>query len=560
MPTKRQFRICAGLLVVAIAVAVIRPAPSAADAFNEPWANSFMRAISFLPGLSSRTYALSNVGATLEPGEPTEGGLLTRSIWGRLTPARDYRVVIHTIGSEVDTVVAVYTGSAVGALTRVTGNQTFPVPGLPPGGSLVQFDAVAGVTYSIQIGSVGGAQGDIAVSVFQLPPGGGLSVFFAQVEGSLAVNGKDYVCETTTCFAPTFVVHNSADQPLEVVSGSSFGPLFDAPAPLALGPGAAAAAAFHANANTDFSTTRTQTGEFSFSGRSAGIEVSRAAYPGTVVVRGTAPTASLLAAVLPTSRAGGLNQTLTAFATVINVGPQPAIGCIVQTQGFSPFNVSFQETDPVSNTPVGSPRTPVTIAAGGSKTFVFSIASQGSELGDPEFGAPVLFRCANAFGAGQNLANTFAVTSLGTLAVADMISIGATPTGDGILGVPFGNGGAFAVATINIGAPATITARPFYIHPFGEDDPAKQFASFICETDATGNCLSSAAPSVQFTAAPNVPHTFSVFVQRPATDPGFDPGQRRIFVKFEEQSPPNFFGSNPIPILVGSTSVAPRAQ
>ena len=72
-----------------------------------------------------------------------------------------------------------------------------------------------------QIGSAGGAQGDIAVNVFQLPPGDGLSAFFAQVEGSLGVNGKDYVCTTTTCFAPTFVVHNGTDQPLDVVSTSS---------------------------------------------------------------------------------------------------------------------------------------------------------------------------------------------------------------------------------------------------------------------------------------------------------------------------------------------------
>ncbi len=548
------------VLGLVVATLVAWPTPGAANPFVEPWTNSFTHPAGFQIGLFSRTYALSNTGATLEPNEPTEGGLLTRSIWGRLTPTANYRVVIHTIGSEVDTVLAVYTGSAVNALTRVAGNHTFPVPGLTPSRSLVQFDAVAGVTYSIQIGSVGGAQGDISVNVFQLPAGGGLSAFFALVEGSLAVNGKDYACTTTTCFAPTFVVHNSTGQPLEVVSSTSFGPLFDAPAPLVLGPGAAAGAAFHSNANPDFLTTRTQTGQFVFSGRVSGAEVSRATYPGTVLVRGSALETTIVAAVLPTARAGGLNQVLTAFATLINVGSQPAIGCIVRSQSFSRFNVTFQETDPLTNVPVGAPATPVDIAPGARKTFVFSVASHGSELGDPEFSGPLLFTCANAFGASQNLANTFAVTALGTLAAADMISIGATPSGDGILDVPPAIGGAFGVATVNIGASATVRARPVYVHPFGEDDPAKQFSSFICETDAASNCVTALAPSVQFTATPNVPHTFAVFVQRPAVDPGFDPGQRRIFVKFEVLSPPNFFGSNPIPLLVGSTSVAPRAQ
>jgi hypothetical protein len=57
-----------------------------------------------------------------------------------------------------------------------------------------------------------------------------------------------------------------------------------------------------------------------------------------------------------------------------------------------------------------------------------------------------------------------------------------------------------------------------------------------------------------------VAHTFAVFVQRPAVDPGFDPGQRRVFVLFQQFSPPGFFGSNPIAIDVGATSVAVRAQ
>lgn len=122
------------------------------------------------------------------------------------------------------------------------------------------------------------------------------------------------------------------------------------------------------------------------------------------------------------------------------------------------------------------------------------------------------------------------MTALGTLAAPDMISIGATRSGNGILDVPPAIGGAFAVATVNIGASATVTARPVYEHPFGEVDPAKQFSSFICETDAASNCLTALATSVQFTATPNVPHTFAVLVQRPVVNPGFDPGQRRIFV------------------------------
>ena len=200
------------------------------------------------------------------------------------------------------------------------------------------------------------------------------------------------------------------------------------------------------------------------------------------------------------------------------------------------------------------------IPAGKSKSFVFAIRSQGAELGDPTFDGPVVFQCANAFFAPTNLANSFSVTAVASFSPADMISIGATPTNDGIVDVPPGTGGAFGIATVNIATGGTVTAKAVSVRPFTETDPAKQFAAFICETNpSTGACLAPPAATVQFQEAPNVPHTFAVFVQRPAVDPGFDPGQRRVFVILEQLSPPNFFGSNPIPIVVGSTSVAVRA-
>ena len=221
----------------------------------------------------------------------------------------------------------------------------------------------------------------------------------------------------------------------------------------------------------------------------------------------------------------------------------------------------FSPRSPATNTPVGAFNAPVDIPAGQSRTFVFAVASQASGLGDPTTGGPVRFQCANVFFAPEKLANSFALTSVGTVGVADMISTGVTARNDGIVNVLPGTGGAFAVATVNIGAAAAIRARPFYARPFGEDDPAKQFTAFICETDlTTRTCVNGLTPTVESTAVPNVPRTFAVFVLRPTVDPGFDPGQRRMFVEFEQFSPPDFFGTNPIPILVGSTSVAPRAE
>jgi hypothetical protein len=554
--------VVSGIAVFVFFLLAISVTPSIAASVNDLRINQFATPSWILIGSSGRyadTYALDNTGATLEQGEPTEGGILTRSIWSRFSPTQNTRVVIHTFGSEIDTVLAVYTGSAVNALTRVVGNNNFPVPGLSANGSLVQFDAIAGTTYSIQVGSVGGQQGPISLNVFQFPPTGGLAAFLALVGGS-AVNNKDYVCETTTCFEPAFVLYNGGDQSVEVVSSTTFGALFSPPAPVVLAPGAVTLLTFPANANTNL-TTRTLSGQFAFSGRVGGVETIRSEYRGLILAHGTAPSASIQAATLPALRAGWLNQVLSAFGTVINTSTNDAIGCIVRTQGFSRSNTSFQETDPATNTAIGTPNQPVDIPAGRSKSFVFAIRSQGVELGDPTFDGPVVFQCANAFFAPTNLANTFQVTAVASFSPADMISIGATPTNDGIIDVPPTSGGAFGVATVNIATSGPVTAKAVYVRPVNESDPAKQFTVFICETNpATGACLAAPAASVQFQAAPNVPHTFAVFVQRPSVDPGFDPGQRRAFVIFEQLSPPNFFGSNPIPIVVGSTSVAVRAK
>lgn len=532
------------------------------DAFSDfllPLDSNAVSPTAITSARGAAVYKFSNQGADLEPGEPTEGGIVTRSIWAKITPAANGRIVLHTFGSDVDTVVTVYTGAAVNALTRVAGNNNFPVPGVSATASLVQFDAVAGTTYSIQIGSINNAQGDIFLGVFEFGTDGGLSAFLVDVGGNPIFNARDYFCSAAgLCPLAKFVLYNSTTTILSVVPSSTIGTRFTPPLTFALSPGAAAVSTFTAATNSDF-TTRTQIGEFVFSGRAGGAEVSRATHRGIATVRGSAPGANLQAAVLPATRAGGVNAALTAFATIANTGTTPAIGCFIRTADFSYQKVTFQETNPATNVPVGAPNAPVNIAAGQSKTFVFAFASQQSQVADVSSVSDlIVLQCANGQ-APSNAANRFVVTTLGSINLADMISISATAGGNGIVDVP-ATGGAFSTATVNIGAPTTITARPKYVKPFA-DSSATNFAGFVCETNpATGACLQAPTATVQFSAATNVAHTFAVFVQRPATNPGFSPGERRMFLQFEQTSPPNFFGQNPIQLPVGATSVATRAQ
>ena len=501
---------------------------------------------------SFSAYKFNNTGFTLDAGEPTEGGAMTRTAWFRLPrKAVSRRVVLDTVGSSVDTVLAVYIISVPHTLTRVAGNNDFPVPGVSTTSSLVQFTADAGKTYWVQVGSVGGAQGDMVLNVHQFDPQGGLAALLVDSAG------RDYVCATLTCPEPRAIVYNATDQALTVVPSTTLPTRFTAPPTFGLVAGSLSVQAFAPLTPGDF-TVRTEIGKLEFSGQASGLEVSRATFRAITKVGGS-PSSTLALAVLPSGRAGRPNQTLTAFATVIG-GAQPATGCVLRAVDGGDYNVNFQETDPATNVPIGQPDTPVDIAAGATRTFVFSIRAQRTELGDPSFASsPIMVDCASQAFAPINAANSFSLSTTSSFDLADMISIGATSTNDGVLDVPAA-GAAFAVSTVNIGANRSINARPVYVRPFS-DGSNQVFNAFICETNpTTGQCLAPPATSVTFTARRNQVHTLAVFVQRPANAPAFDPGQRRMLVEFRMMSTRTFFGQNAIPVSVGSTSVAVRAQ
>src|SRR3954449_9677769 len=105
--------------------------------------------------------------ATSELAEPDHAGAsvmpvlgVSWSAWQRWTPTRSVDVTVATCGSQFDTTLGVYTGSAVGGLTEVVSNDDDDL-GLcdDPVNSAVAFSARAGVTYRIAVAGFGGAQG-----------------------------------------------------------------------------------------------------------------------------------------------------------------------------------------------------------------------------------------------------------------------------------------------------------------------------------------------------------------------------------------------------------------
>lgn len=118
---------------------------------NRPFNDDFSRR----PRLSGDNLALraSNAGATAETGEPAHAGAAAASsLWWEWTAPTSGTVSVDTIGSTYDTVLAIYTGSAVGALTPVAANDnTTGDNNVGTINSRLTFTAQAGTTYQFAV-------------------------------------------------------------------------------------------------------------------------------------------------------------------------------------------------------------------------------------------------------------------------------------------------------------------------------------------------------------------------------------------------------------------------
>jgi hypothetical protein len=133
--------------------------PFAARAQVPPANDDFVNA-EVLP--TDGTWLGSNANATAEPGEPAHAGVPTgSSIWFQWTAPTDGFLTADTFGSGYDTVLALYTGTAVDALTAIAWNDD--AVGLLS--QLSNVPVVAGTVYELAVDGYSAAQGDVTLTV-----------------------------------------------------------------------------------------------------------------------------------------------------------------------------------------------------------------------------------------------------------------------------------------------------------------------------------------------------------------------------------------------------------
>lgn len=246
----------------------------------------------------------------------------------------------------------------------------------------------------------------------------------------------------------------------------------------------------------------------------------------------------LVAAVLPSSRSGAINQPVTVFATLINTSSDDnAAGCTITTSQAN-LTLDFQATNPLTNQPVGQQNMPVSIAAGKSQSFVLTLTSS---VALQAVDVPLTFACQGLQPAPIISGLDTLLLSIGSAEPADIVALSLTESHDGVVSTGSETGtGTFAVASIDIGAASSISVAPNL-----GDLTNLPVALTICQTNLGGACLATPTAAVTVDYSKLTVASFAVFVTASGPVP-FDPANTRVFVTFTDSNS----------VVRGKTSVA----
>ena len=234
--------------------------------------------------------------------------------------------------------------------------------------------------------------------------------------------------------------------------------------------------------------------------------------------------ASLVAAILPTSRSAQVGDAITAFATIINTSATAGQNCSIAP--LAPLTSSFEffTTSAATNTIDGLANQFVDVPAGEGVSFLVRMQPSA------QFSArevQLRFGC-------ENLGTATVVDGLNTLllsssvgAVPDLVALAATQSSDGVMRADSGGAGAFSVASVNLGATGTLRVSA------ESTNAGLPVSMSICPTNSAGSCSQPAAETLEVSIGSGATPTFAVFVQIGEIT-AFNPETTRVQVRFTD--------------------------
>lgn len=133
----------------------------------------------------------TTIGATQQGGDPSQGDdhSAGHTVWFSWEASSTEDVTIGTCGSEIATILGVYTGDDLGALTEVASSRHSFGPNCAYAGSEVTFRATSGETYSIEV--------DGNAFQYQAPPLSGEGAIELQIQSQAPPANDDFADSET---------------------------------------------------------------------------------------------------------------------------------------------------------------------------------------------------------------------------------------------------------------------------------------------------------------------------------------------------------------------------
>jgi VCBS repeat-containing protein len=266
----------------------------------------------------------------------------------------------------------------------------------------------------------------------------------------------------------------------------------------------------------------------------------------TVDARFEGPT-TLFSSVLPSARSGSVNTApdapsrsgpqalgdpITVFASVVNAGASAAQSCTIKVPANAPVSLSYQLTD-AANAPVGPADASFDVAPAQARSFILSLTPLATNTGVAVFPD---FVCDNANVDAIPGVNTVFL-SIDNKEVPDILSIGATASGDGIIAVPSGSVGLMTASAINIGVGDAAGSADTAVTVSVDNGAASlPLLLQLCELDAGSLCITPLGEDPVSTIIGDNASFFAVFVTDQSGGAGIalDPANARVFLRFTD--------------------------
>jgi 6-phosphogluconolactonase (cycloisomerase 2 family) len=253
----------------------------------------------------------------------------------------------------------------------------------------------------------------------------------------------------------------------------------------------------------------------------------------------TPPPGRIVASTLPAARSGYVGgPVISAFLSVVSRSSSPAQSCTIGTPDGAPVTLEYRRID-ANGAATGAANPMFDIPNGGALSFVLGLTPV-AETGDEGYSFLPVITCENA-----SLDPIIGVNSvyltIGPEPSPDILSISATPSGDGVIRIAApGRVQFMTAAAVNIGAgdgsagPGEVTLTT----TIDTGSVVLPLSLELCQINTASVCITPRGPSVTSIMPANTPLFFAVFVRDESGGTGipFDPANARVFLRFADAS------------------------